>query len=310
LLRKVIEKGGKGTIAEVIGLLGKTYSVHGFIVPEDFPTGVAFALMELGVRLEVSAGLLFPEREFKTDAEAAAIREGNAASSAGFKVVERVLRQSKIGRGEKLYFEGKVVTSERLQMMIEIVCLERGAVSSNTIVAGGNQACDPHCRGSGPLRANELIIVDIFPRVVKSGFHGDMTRTYLKGTASEAQRKLVATVFEAQQTAIMKHVARASGRKIYDEVCVFFKSQGYCTEVIDGKPVGFFHGLGHGLGLEVHELPRVNAKGARLKKGQVITVEPGLYYPGLGGCRIEDVVRVHAGVPEMLSKHGYKWEIR
>lgn len=302
--------GGKGSMAEIVAALAKEYRVPGFRIPGDFPAGIAFALRDLGIELEIANGLLFPEREFKGDDQAAAIREGNAASSAGFKVVERVLRRAEIGRRNQLRFEGRPLTSERLRTLIEIACLERGATALNTIVAGGDQACDPHCRGSGVLRANELIIVDIFPRVARTGYHGDMTRTYLKGRASNAQRSLVAAVYSAHQESIAKHRAGRSAKKIYNEVQEAFAGQGYRTETIDGTPVGFFHGLGHGLGLEVHEPPRVSPAGGRLRKGQVVTVEPGLYYPGLGGCRIEDVLRVTAGEPEMLSKHPYRWEIR
>lgn len=306
---RVQSQGGTGSMAEIVAALAEEFGVPGFRIAEDFPAGAAFALRDLGVKLEVAEGLLFPEREFKTDEEAAAIREGNAASSAGFSVVERVLGAAEIGPEGILMHEGSTLTSERLRTLIEIACLERGAHALNTIVAGGDQACDPHCRGSGPLRAHELIIVDIFPRVAETGYHGDMTRTYLKGSASEAQRALVETVFAAHQDAIGEHRAGADGKQIYDQVRNFFEAEGYRTEVLDGTPVGFFHGLGHGLGLEVHEPPRVNPSGGLLRAGQVITVEPGLYYPGLGGCRIEDVVRVTSGEPELLSAHGYGWEI-
>ncbi len=308
--KRVFDHGGKGSVAEIISALREEYGIPGFRIPRDFPAGIAFDLKDLGNPLEIADGLLFPERELKTDDEARAISEGNAASAAGFKVVEQVLKKAEISRNGQLRFEGKILTSERLRTLIEIACLERGAHASQTIVAGGDQACDPHCRGNGPLRANELIIVDIFPRVSKTGYHGDMTRTYLKGRASEAQHDLVKTVFTAHQDAITKHRSGRSGRKIYEEVQSFFESKGYSTKVVDGTPVGFFHGLGHGLGLEVHEPPRVNPRGARLRSGQVITVEPGLYYPGLGGCRIEDVIRVTNGDPEWLSSHPYKWEFR
>lgn len=303
------EGGGSGTVAEIVATLTKKYGIKRFLIGYDFPAGLALKLGELGIKLELIDGLLFPERELKSDAEAAAIREGNRASAAGFKTVEKVLRAATVKRG-KLFYEGRVLTSERLRMLIEIACIERGAIARHTIVAGGDQACDPHCVGSGPLRANELIIVDIFPRVASSGYHGDMTRTYLKGRASEAQRDLVDTVFQAQQEALPKHKSRAGARRIYDEVRQFFELKGYPTKVENGTPIGFFHGLGHGLGLEVHEPPRVSPAGDRLRKGQVITVEPGLYYPGLGGCRIEDVVRVDVNGPEMLSRHPYRWEFR
>lgn len=292
-----------------IAWVAKKFQISTFKVAEKFPCGLAFQLQELGVQLEVAEGLLFPERERKSDDEAKQIKLGNAASSAGFRVVEKLLRDAEIRKGY-LYHSGRRLTSEKVQEEISIACLRRGAVASQVIVAGGDQACDPHCVGSGPLRANELIIVDIFPRLKESGYHGDMTRTYLKGRASEAQRKLYTTVFEAEQSAIKEHRAGKSGSLIFKNVRASFEAAGYPTERVDGVPVGFIHGLGHGLGLEVHEPPRVNPSGTKLKKGQVITVEPGLYYPGLGGVRVEDVVRVTTGEPEMLSSHPYRWNIR
>ena len=293
----------------LIARLARKYKIRSFRVSSTFPCGVAFQLKDLGVKLEVSEGMLLPEREHKTDQEAAFIKEGNAASSAGFRVVEKLLRDAEIRRGY-LYHGGRRLTSERVQEAVAIECLKRGAIAANVIVAGGDQACDPHCRGTGPLRANELIIVDIFPRVSATGYHGDMTRTYLKGKASEAQKALYSAVFDAEQTAIKEHRSGRSASRIYRNVVEGFEKRGFKTGRDNGVPVGFIHGLGHGLGLAVHEPPRVNASGDRLRKGQVITVEPGLYYPGLGGARVEDVLRVTSGEPEMLSRHGYRWLIR
>ena len=292
-----------------IQILAHDFEIPGFQIGADFPAGVALPLREAGVALELTEGMLFPQREFKDDVEAAAIKEGNAASSAGFCIVEEMLGAATIAEDGTLWLDGEGLTSERVRTAIEIACLHRGTHALNTIVAGGDQGCDPHCRGSGPLHANALIIVDIFPRVAATGFHGDMTRTYLKGTATAEQRQLVATVKEAHGRALDGHRASRSGKKLYDDTVKFFNAAGYMTEKRAGVPVGFIHGLGHGLGLEVHEPPRVNQAGTRLKQGQVITVEPGLYYPGIGGCRIEDVVRVQAGEPEMLSEHPYAWEI-
>lgn len=310
LIQQVRATGGKGTVAEIVAALAAERKIASFKIASDFPAGLARSLSTLGLTLEIAEGMLFSGREFKNDAEAAAIKQGNAASSAGFRAAEKALRAARIGAGNRLMLGGRPLTSERLRFLIDTACLERGAVATDTIVAGGDQACDPHCRGSGPLRANEFIIIDIFPRMVATGYHGDMTRTYLKGRASEAQKALWTTVFEAQQDALGKHRSGRSGRKIYEEVCAFFLSRGFETKIVNGTPQGFFHGLGHGLGLEVHEPPRVNQSGARLKKGQVITVEPGLYYPGLGGVRVEDVVRVTSGEPEMLSAHSYRWQFR
>ena len=137
-----------------------------------------------------------------------------------------------------------------------------------------------------------------------------MTRTYLKGQPSDAQSRLYQTVFEAQQWALGEHRSGKSARLIYQEVCRRFEAAGYPTARENGNPVGFIHGLGHGLGLAVHEAPRVNAAGSRLRAGQVVTVEPGLYFPGLGGVRVEDVVRIRRREPEMLSSHPYRWHFR
>ena len=295
--------------AEVIYLVAKDHRQTRFTVPEDFPAGVYDKLFELGLDLTIADGALFPEREIKTPAEAAAIREGNRCSALGFAAAERILRASKV-RGRTLIHRGETLTSEKLKFAIEVACLEAGAVSTNTIVAGGDQACDPHERGSGPLRPHELVIVDIFPRVTRTGFHGDMTRTFLRGRASDAQRALVAAVRAAQLAAMKMIRAGVNGRAVHGKVVEIFTQRGYETKHSPRGSVGFFHGTGHGLGLAVHEPPRMSgAVDYTLKKNSVVTVEPGLYYPGLGGCRIEDVVQVTASRPKLLSRYHYEWEL-
>ena len=306
--RKTFRRKKVGLV-EVIRLLAREFEIPEFVISEDFPAGLAFKLKAASVKLRISEGALFPERLQKSDAEARAIKVGNAASAAGIRAAERLLRDSRMKNG-RLVYAGRALTSERVRHAIRVACLERGAVSMQTIVAGGDQACDPHCSGSGPLRANELIIVDVFPRVAHTGYFGDMTRTFLKGRASEAQRRLVATVRSAQQKALGVMKAGVSGARIHRMVEEYFAKEGFETTKINGTNVGFFHGTGHGLGLEIHEPPRVSRKGPRLRAGMVTSVEPGLYYPGLGGCRIEDVVRVKREGVEMLSKFHYRWEIR
>lgn len=296
--------------AEVIVLLAREFRQNRFTVPDDFPAAIYEKLYELGLDLVVADGPLFPEREIKTPAEAAAIRAGNAASAAGFAAAEKILRASRMS-GRKLMHRGQVVTSELLKFAIEVACLEAGAVSANTIVAGGDQACDPHERGSGPIRPNELVIVDIFPRVTRTGYHGDMTRTFLRGRASERQQALVAAVRAAQLAALAAIRTGANGRDVHRRCVEVFSTRGFETRHTAKGSVGFFHGTGHGLGLAVHELPRMSgAVDYTLKRGSVVTVEPGLYYPGLGGCRIEDVVQVTDRKPKLLSNYPYTWELR
>jgi Xaa-Pro aminopeptidase len=296
--------------AEVIVLLAARYQIPAFTIPDDFPAGVAFKLANYGLRLVPAGGMLFPERQFKQPAEVAAIREGNRCAAAGIAAAEAMLRRARI-RGRWLYQDGRRLTSEDLKFAIETACLQAGGVSLDTIAAGGNQACDPHESGHGPIRAHELVIIDVFPRITATGYHGDMTRTFLRGRASDAQRRLVATVRAAHRQALGAVRSGVNGRDVHGGVANYFTAQGYETRRTPRGSVGYFHGTGHGLGLAVHELPRIaGTVNYELLTGAVVTIEPGLYYPGLGACRVEDVVQVTAGRPRLLSRYPYDWEIR
>ncbi|MEY2543502.1 MAG: Xaa-Pro aminopeptidase, partial [Verrucomicrobiota bacterium] len=139
------------------------------------------------------------------------------------------------------------------------------------------------------------------------GYWGDMTRTVVRGRAGDAQRKLWETVKDGQELALREIKAGIDGMKIHKAIQELFKKRGYPTEVRKGKNVGFFHGTGHGLGLEIHEYPRLQK--VTLKERQVVTVEPGLYYPGLGGVRHEDVVVVTKTGCKILSRFPKQLEI-
>jgi len=302
--------GPKAGVAEIIATVAREHGVRRFRVADDFPAHLYLKLTKLGLTLKLAGGLLFPGREIKTAHEAECVREGNRLCSVGFAAAERILRAARI-RGRTLVHRGQVVTSESLRFAMETAIREQGGDPRDTIVAGGDQACDPHERGSGPLRPHELIIIDVFPRVLKTGYFGDMTRTYLKGRPREVQRRMVATVREAQKRAIKAIRAGVDGRDVHRAVTSCFEDAGYETRHGKSGSVGFFHGTGHGLGLEVHDPGRISPIIATsLKLGSVLTVEPGLYYPGLGGCRWEDVVQVTKGPAKMLSRHPYEWEIR
>jgi Xaa-Pro aminopeptidase len=138
-----------------------------------------------------------------------------------------------------------------------------------------------------------------------------MTRTFLKGKASDAQKKLVNTVRQGQKMAIEMIKPGLSGGQVCRAVQKFFADEGYKTIRESAEPEGFFHSLGHGIGLEVHEEPNIRANSTwRFKKGMVVTIEPGLYYRGLGGCRIEDVIHVTPDGNELISSYPYTWEIK
>jgi Xaa-Pro aminopeptidase len=302
--------GPKANVPEIIACAARHYGLRTFRVSPSFPALLHQKLTKLGLKLVFPEGLFFPEREIKSPWEADCIREGNRLCTLGFTVAEKILRSAKI-KGRTLVHRGKVLTSEALRFELETAIREQGGDPRDTIVAGGDQACDPHERGSGPLRPHELIIIDIFPRVLKTGYHGDMTRTYLKGRPREVQRRLVATVREAQKRATKAIQAGVDGRIVHAACTDCFAEAGYETKRTKNGAVGFIHGTGHGLGLAVHDPGRMSPSLAYpLKKGSVMTVEPGLYYPGLGGCRWEDVVWVTATGSQPLSRHPYQWEIR
>lgn len=300
---------GRPAAADIIALLASKRHIPAFVVPDDFPAGLFERLRALSLDVSVAGGPVLPEREIKDAREASAIRAGNRVAAAGFSAAEALLRRSKISGG-KLLLDGKPLTSERVRLAIEIACLEDGGLALDTIVAGGDQACDPHCRGTGPLRPGELIIIDIFPRHAATGYHGDMTRTYLKGRATPEQHALVEAVAAAQKAARRVLRGGAISSSVHAECVKVFTARGYETKATPKGAVGFFHGTGHGLGLAVHEAPRVSAPvNEPLKTGAVVTVEPGLYYPGLGGCRIEDVAWLTDTGHKLLSSHPYVWEL-
>src|SRR5205085_9469736 len=190
-------------------------------------------------------GLFWPEREAKTDEELKLIGHALRITEIGLARAMEVLKASK-PTGKKLSWSGKTLTSELLRAEIDTAMLRAGGTPTNTIVAGGDQACDPHERGSGPLYANSLIILDIFPRDAKTGYWGDLTRTVVRGRASDGQRDLWETVKKGQALALKKIKAGIDGMTIHKAIQELFGDRGYPTEVRDGKNVGFFHGTGHG----------------------------------------------------------------
>jgi len=277
------------------------------IVPANFPLGFANEIKRNGIALETSNGLFWPAREKKTAEEIRLLERALRMTETGMKRGMEILKASKAGAGKKLKWSGKTLTSETLRAEIDSAILRAGGVPTNTIVAGGDQACDPHERGFGPLRADSLIILDIFPRDGKTGYWGDMTRTVVRGRASEQQRKLWEAVKAGQTLGLKRIKAGVDGMSIHQAITELFERRGFPTEVRNGRRVGFFHGTGHGLGLEIHEYPRLQK--VVLKAGQCLTVEPGLYYPGIGGARIEDVVIVEKDGCRILSKFPKQLEI-
>ena len=279
--------------AEVIGEILRAKKIRRVTVPDNFPLGLALELKKLGVTAAPRSGTFFAEREIKLAGEVKKISAALMMAEVGMAEAMLALRNSKIIRGKKLVYRNAPLTSERLRAVIDTAVLQAGGLAANTIVAGGRQGCDPHERGHGQLHAHEPVIIDIFPRSQATGYFGDITRTVVRGRASAAVQKLYDTVKRGQKIAFQKIRSGASTSAIHNAVQVCFEQQGFATGKHNGRMRGFFHGTGHGLGLEIHESPRMGSTSiGELKTGQVVTVEPGLYYPEIGGVRLEDVALV------------------
>jgi Xaa-Pro aminopeptidase len=297
-------KKGKPTTAAIIKLLLSERGLRRIFVPGSFPHGLARELRQVGITVDVKKGGIFPQREFKRADEVKKISAALMMAEVGLAEGIQALKVSKIARDGRLMYHGVPLTSEKLRSIIDIAIIQAGGLANHTIVAGGKQGCDPHERGHGILRAHETIILDVFPRSQKTGYFGDITRTVVKGKPTEAVRRLYHTVARGQEIGFKLMKAGAKGSDVHKAVQDFFESEGYKTGKRNGRMEGFFHGTGHGLGLEIHEAPRVSVTSAdTLKSGDVVTVEPGLYYPEIGsGVRLEDVAWVRNGRSKNLTK--------
>ncbi len=290
------EKGETPSITAVVDRflrdrIGDDASALELVVPLSFALGYAESLAKLGYRVLTQPDPFFPERNVKTEAELAAIEEVQAHAESAMQLAVDILRESDIA-GDRLRWRGVELTSELLRREIQRFLLDRDCDGSLIIVAGGDQGADPHHRGSGPLPAHQTIILDIFPHSTANRYWGDMTRTVVRGEASAAVKKLYADVFAAQELAISMLRHGVDGRAVHQAVVEKLKELGNENGEVSGKKTGFIHGTGHGLGLDIHELPRLGRLPSTLQAGEVVTVEPGLYYPGVGAVRLEDLLLV------------------
>ena len=279
------------------------------IVSRFFPLGVADRLRRAGIRVAVADGALFPGREVKTRAELRSIREAQVAAVAAMSRAVGVIRAAKVDAAGRLVHRGRVLTSEAVRCEIEHVLVDHACIARETIVACGRAAADPHARGTGPLKAGEPIVIDIFPQHKEPGYWGDLTRTVVKGRASEPVRRMYNAVRAAQKAALAALRAGTTGQVVDAAVRNVFEKRGFVTGVSRGVPEGFTHSTGHGVGLDIHESPSLSPMGGKLRAGQVVTVEPGLYYKRFGGIRVEDTVVVTTRGWKPLAKCAGRLEV-
>ena len=297
-----------GSFMELVFYFLEKLKIKSVFVPGNFPVRYYAPLRHAGLRIQYKNGIFFEKRLIKDRAEIAAITQALRATEKAAHEAIKTLKHSVI-RKNKLYFRGKVLTSEALRRIIHRTLLEEGCSGEHTIVSCGHHSIDPHDQGSGPLYAHQPILMDIFPRSERTLYYADFTRTVVRGKASLKLKKMFAAVKEGQDIAFKMIRGGISTQKVHATIHARFTQLGFNTGVKEGRMQGFFHSTGHGLGLELHEPPRVGAGGEVLKAGQVVTVEPGLYYKGIGGVRLEDVIVVTKKGCKNLTKFQRKLEI-
>ncbi|MDQ6952225.1 MAG: Xaa-Pro peptidase family protein [Mariprofundaceae bacterium] len=303
---KAHKAGWQASLASIAAAFLQAHDVSHITVPGQFPLMYADLLRELGFHVSAQQGTLFPQRAIKSETEIKYLAHAEQLTKASMMQAERFLAACSIGSDHILRHPDDAkqqVEAKDVRAAIETFLIAQGAMPAHTIVACGKQACDPHNIGSGFIYAHEPIIIDIFPRLLDCGYWGDMTRSYVKGKASPDIKKMYQTVLEGQDIGLEKVYSGAKTRDIHQSILNHFEQQGFPTGIKNGQQQGFFHGTGHGVGLDIHESPRVSLSDDILRCDQVVTVEPGLYYPKLGGIRLEDMVVVRDNGCDNLTQH-------
>jgi Xaa-Pro aminopeptidase len=276
----------------ILALL-KSKNIKRVRVPFAFPSGLLRKLEQARIQVRVVETEPFPDRRTKSKAELRLMRESQQAAVIAMRSAVGILEESKIDTEGFIRYGKTIVTSEMLQQRIAEVLLRHQCYCSQTIVACGVQGADPHERGHGPVMANQLVVIDIFPRHQGHGYCGDITRTVVKGKASRKLKHMYYTVKRAHAAALRIVKPGIATKTVHQVAVDSIAQRGYQTGRDAKGFYGFMHSTGHGIGLAVHEGPSVGSAGrTRLRVGDVITIEPGLYYPETGGIRIEDTVVV------------------
>jgi Xaa-Pro aminopeptidase len=292
--RKLRQLGKPAAMIDVLDLIFRERGIRSLIVPANFSALLSDQLRAKGYSVQIKRDPFWPERETKNRVEVAQITESLRIARLGLEAGIRMLKRTRTKRDGYLYLNGTRLTSEMLKTAVNTTIMAQGWLPSHTIISSGNQCVDPHHEGSGPIKANTSIIFDIFPRSQHNGYFGDLSRTVVRGRASDKLKEIYATVQAGQQIGYEQIRHGVNGKEVHQNILALFESRGFHTGRINGRMQGFFHGTGHGLGLDIHEPPRIAPVDAMLRTGHVVTVEPGLYYLGIGGVRLEDVVVVTA----------------
>ena len=280
-------------------------------VPATFPLELADHLRANGIQVKADRDLFVTRRRVKNETELAGIRRALRAAEAAMTAARELLRAAEPRNGQ-VSLDGDALTCERIKLAVEQVFSEHGVFADEFIVSHGPQTAVGHDMGSGPIAPGEPVCLDLFPRDRESGCYADMTRVFVVGEPSDELRRYQRLCREALDRSVGAVKPGVEGRDLYRLSCEFFEEHGFPTLL--SKPPGevlkdgFYHSLGHGVGLEVHEQPNLGRGPGELVAGDVIAVEPGLYRNSFGGVRLEDLVRVTEDGAETLTEYPYDLE--
>jgi Xaa-Pro aminopeptidase len=299
---------GEEAVVEIAARACERLGIGEAKVPPGFPVAVADRLRAAGIRLDVDRELFLARRRAKNAHELAGIRRAQRAAEAGTAAVAALLRRAE-NAGGILHVDGEPLTSERLKADAAVAFAEGGAVAEDFIVAHGPQTCIGHHMGSGPVGWGEPVTVDVWPRDGESGCHSDMTRTFVVGPVSDELADYHRLCLQALERVLPAIRPGITGRELHTIASEVFEAGGFRSQLSKqpGEVLldGFFHGLGHGVGLEVHEEPQLDLSGGELVAGDVVAVEPGCYRQGYGGVRLENLVLVTEDGAEVLTDYPY-----
>jgi Xaa-Pro aminopeptidase len=270
-------------------------------VPPEFPLFVADHLRANGIELTVDDGEFARRRRVKSPSEIEGIRRAQKAADAAMGVAASLIHELRDG-----------LTSEEVRSAMQAVAEEHGCeLPDDVIVSHGPQSAIGHDSGSGAIGAGEPVVVDIWPRDKVSRCWSDMTRTFVAGGGEPPEE--LAEYWRLTRDSLDRVYADlgpgVNGRALYERSCEPYIEAGKPTQLTKtpGEPLedGYFHGLGHGVGLEIHEAPNMGRLGDDLVVGDIVTVEPGCYRRGFGGCRLEDIVLITEDGYEVLTNFPY-----
>ena len=283
------------------------------IADRSLPLLFAHQMAEADIAVECDTEWGVLERRSKDQQEVEWLREAQKVTEGSMAMACETVARADVRADRVLLIEGEPLTAERLRAMIDVWLLERGYSNPTSIVAGGPQGADCHDAGSGELKTEQPVIIDIFPRNRKTLFNGDCTRTTVHGQVSDELAKMHTAVVAAKAAAIDACRAGVTGEAVHEATKAAITAHGYSTGLPDDDAPDSYcaitHGTGHGIGLDVHEPPLLDKGGPELVVGDAITVEPGLYCRAIGGVRVEDMVVVTEDGCENLNtlSEGLSW---